>query len=135
MSVVLNANDPYHLVYAGQGNDGVIANRDTADTVLLGPDEGSLFRSNPNVSILDPLGAIPVDGSRDYWAIVDNSQASQNAQANLQAEVDFIPGAIGWSPAASSIAQVIAPLSAAIATQIFATGIPVVPDPTVIYNL
>jgi hypothetical protein len=135
MSVVLNAVDPYHLVYAGDNNDGVIANRDTKNTVLLGPDQGSLFRSDPEVSILDPLGAIPVDGTRDYWAIVDSSTSSPSGLSSLQAEVDFIPGAIGWSPAPSAIAEVIAPLSAAIAQQIFATGIPVVPDPTVIYNL
>lgn len=132
MSVVLNAVDPFHLVYAGQG-DGVIANRDLQNTVLLGPDEGSLYRSNPNVSILDPLAAIPVTGERDYWAIVDSTNASPTAV--LEAEVDYVPGAIGWSPAPSTIAEVIAPLSAAIAQQIFATGIPVVPDPTVIYNL
>jgi len=132
MSVILNATDPYHLVYAGPDNAGVIANRDTQDTVLLGPDQGSLYRSDPEVSILDPLGAIPVDGTKDYWAIVDSSQAGQG---DLTAEVDWIPGAIGWSPAPSAIAEVIAPLSAAIAQQIFATGIPVVPDPTVIYNL
>jgi hypothetical protein len=135
MSVILNATDPFHLVYGGENNDGVIANRSTTATVLLGPDQGSLYRSDPEVSILDPLGAIPVDGSRDYWAIVDISTASPSASATLQAEVDYIPGAIGWSPAPSAIAEVIAPLSAAIAQQIFATGIPVVPDPTVIYNL
>jgi hypothetical protein len=135
MSVVLNGVDPFHLVFAGENNDGVIANRDTKATVLLGPDQGSLYRSDPNISIVDPLGAIPVDGKRDYWAIVDSSQASPGAVASLSAEVDYIPGATGWSPAPSAIAQVIAPLSAAIAQQIFATGIPVVPDPTVIYNL
>lgn len=133
MTVVLNTTDPYHLVYAGANNDGVIANRDTANTVLLGPGEGSLFRSNPEISVLDPLGAIPVDGSQDIWAIVDSSSPSQTGSQT--AEVDFIKGAIGWSPAPSAIAEVIAPLSTAIAQQIFATGIPVVPDPTVIYNL
>lgn len=133
MSVILNGTDPFHLVFGTPDNIGVIANRDLVNTVLIGPSEGSLFRSNPEVSILDPLAAIPVNGDKDVWAIVDTSKGLQNTP--VQAEVDFIPGATGWAPAPSQIAEVIAPLSAAIAQQIFATGIPVVPDPTVLYNL
>jgi hypothetical protein len=136
MSVILNATDPFHLVYAGQGT-GVIANRDTIDTVLLGPSEGSLFRSNPEVSVLDPLTSVPIDGSQDIWAMVDNSQAIPGD--DLLAEVDVIATATGWAPSPASIATALissdfaAVQGLAIAKAIQQGGISLISDPVPIY--
>jgi hypothetical protein len=137
MSVILNATDPYHLVYAGQGA-GVIANRDTIDTVLLGPSEGSLFRSNPEVSILDPLTSVPIDGVQDIWAIVDGS-VTNIAGDDLLAEVDVIQTATGWAPSPASIATALiasgfaTTLAIAMAQAIAQGGISLISEPVPLY--
>lgn len=137
MTVILNATDPFHLVYAGQGA-GVVANRDTLDTVLLGPDEGSLFRSNPEVSILDPLSSVPITGEIDLWAIVDSSHAGTGD--DLMAEVDFVKSGVGWAPSPASIAEALigsdfaTTLAIAMAQAIAQGGITLVSEPVALYT-
>ena len=137
MTVILNATDPFHLVYAGQGA-GVVANRDTLDTVLLGPNEGALFRSNPEVSILDPLSSVPVTGEIDLWAIVDSS--TNNTGEDFIAEVDYIRSGVGWAPSPASIATALigsdfaVTLATAMAQAIAQGGISLVSAPVSLYT-
>lgn len=136
MTVFLNATDPFHLVFAGQGA-GVLANRDTVDTVLIGPSEGSLFRSNPEVSVLDPLTSVPITGQDDMWGIVDTTNTLPGD--DLTAEVDFIKTGTGWAPSPASIATALiasdfaATLGLAMAKAIAQGGISLISDPVPIY--
>lgn len=92
--LALNTTDPYHLVYRGQ--KGSVVNMDlTTNNILIGPDEGSLFASNPDTYELGPLNSGYADGTEDLWAIALTGNPV----------VAFMPGLEGWQPSPAQIQE------------------------------
>jgi hypothetical protein len=65
--VEVSSTSARQLVY--EGTPTLIRNRDIATTVYLGTDEG-FDPSGNDVAPLDPLGALALDGHKDYWGRV-----------------------------------------------------------------
>jgi hypothetical protein len=109
-----DAKKARQVVHAGQGPVALI-NRDQAVTVYLGADEG-FDPAGQAAAVLDPLGALPVDGSSDIWALTQAGTAIVNP----------VPGGTGWQPSpAQAAAQILASgLPLAIAQQIALSGVP-----------
>lgn len=103
----------------------LITNQDDQNNVYISTDSG-VSPGATNAFTLPGLGAIAVTSADQWWACTDPGTST---------DVNVMPGGTNWSPAPAQIAEVIAPLAAAIAEQIFATGIPVVSGPEVIYNV
>lgn len=102
------------------GGGAIIVNRDLTNQVLLGfGPEISVARTitqDPSGSILDPLGSITIDGSRDVWAV--------SAKAGTTPLVDVIANASYWAPSPAQVAA-----------QIAAAGIFNVTNSTLVTNL
>jgi hypothetical protein len=79
-----------------------------------------------NVYTIGSLGSIAITSANQWWACTDPGATT---------ELDVLPGGTQQSPAPSQIAEVIAPLAAAIAQQIFNTGIQTLAAPTPMYNV
>lgn len=103
----------------------LITNQDLQNNVYLST-TNALVPGGTNVFVIPGLGSIAVESNEQWWACTD---------PEVTTAINVLPGGTSWSPAPAQIAAVIAPLAAAIAQQIFATGIPVVSGPEVIYNL
>lgn len=96
MIVNLNTNDPFHLIYAnGQNGIGTIVNLDLTNSILVGPDEGSLFPSNPDCFIIGPLNPATVSGAQDYWAIALSGTP----------QVQYMPNVTFWAPSPIQAAE------------------------------
>jgi hypothetical protein len=94
LQIALNTRDPYHIIYRGQ--KGALVNLDlTTNNILVGPDEGAMFSSNPECFILGPLNSVMMDASRDYWAIALTGNPP----------VAFMEGASNWNPSPAQIQE------------------------------
>jgi hypothetical protein len=115
-----------------------IANRDSGIQCLVAmtPPHSQPDFSGSQVSIIDPLSSVVVNGTEDVWA-VGNPVGGLPAGGQTFLVVDVIDTGIQSSgdPVAISTAIVTSGLAVQIAQQIAATGIPVIPSPQVIYNL
>jgi hypothetical protein len=108
-------------------SDGAVLlfNRDELATVYLG-DEG-IAPGDADVHVLDPLGTLSLDGSRDWWGITDSAAAL----------VQSTPGATNSTPSAAAIAGQIAlsgissPVPQLIAAPVLVGGVGVSFGPTV----
>lgn len=103
----------------------LITNQDEFNTVWVTTDS-SVSPDASNAFPIPGLGAIAVTSGQQWWACTSDG---------TQTDINILPGGTNWSAAPAQIAEVIAPLAAAIAEQIFAMGIPVDAGLTVIYNL
>lgn len=137
MLITLPQGVPTQIVWsaAAQRNPAVksylVANRDETNQILIGFSGGQdqqpdLVSPDPQVtSLVDPLGSVQLGTGQDWFGM--------SPAASVQ--IDVIPNCSYWTPSPLQIAESIEPLSIAIAQQIAATGIPIIPSPTVIYNL
>jgi hypothetical protein len=125
---LFDTNDPLQVVSAGDGPQ-LIVNRDEQFQLLISDNasiEPDWFPARAgNFSVIDPLGSAAVTGDSDIFVVPTGSPVL----------IDVIPTGTYWAASPVQIAAQIAPLSAAIAQQIAATGIPIIPSPVVIYNL
>jgi hypothetical protein len=103
----------------------LITNQDEFNSVWVSPDS-AMSPAASNTFEIQGLGAIAVTSQQQWYACTS---------PGVLTDVNVLPGGTNWSAAPAQIAEVIAPLAAAIAQQIFAMGIPVVSGPEVIYNL
>ncbi len=103
----------------------LITNQDEFNTVWVSTDN-SISPGASNAFPIPGLGAIAVTSAQQWWACTS---------PGVQTDVIILPGGTNWAAAPAQIAEVIAPLAAAIAQQIFAQGVPVVAGAEVIYNL
>lgn len=94
-----------HAVQLIRGGDGptLIINRDTANTLYIGQDNGVASRVNQNsdVSVIDPLGSMSFAGNIDIWGI--------SAVGTII--IDVQSDALVWAPSPAQIAQQISQLS------------------------
>lgn len=99
--------EPFQIVYAStQGkSQGTIVNLDDTASVLIGPDKGDLFTSNPDCFIVGPLNSITVSGDRNYYGIA--------IAPAMQVAIDYMPGVTNWSPSPAQAAIQIATLGLA----------------------
>jgi len=106
-----------HAVQLIRGGDGpaLIINRDTANTLYIGQDNGVASRVNQNsdISVIDPLGSMSFAGNIDIWGI--------SAVGTLV--IDVQSDALVWAPSPAQIAQQISQLS----TQLANTGNTTIP--------
>jgi hypothetical protein len=111
----------------------LLANTDTDDNVYLGT-SSTITPGGPDTFTIEPLGTIAVTSASAWWACTDDPGGSN--QTDLPDPVlAVLPGGTNWAPSPAQIAEVIAPLAAAIASQIAQTGIPLVANPQQLYNI
>lgn len=123
---ILNGTSPVQVVARStQSAPYLLANQDLQNNVYIST-SNSVAPGSTNVWTIEPLGTIALTSASQWWACTD---------PGVNTEVDVLPGGTNWAPAPSEIAAVIAPLAAAIAQQIFATGVPVIPAPVVVYKI
>jgi hypothetical protein len=97
----------------------------TLPNIYIGTDS-SLSPGSSSAFLLEPGGALTISSAQTWYACTD---------AGGEATISIMPGATSWSPATSQIADVIAPLAAAIAIQIAQTGVSLLAAPSLLYNV
>lgn len=116
-----------------------ISNRDTGIPLLIAmadPHQPPDFTTNARLSIVDPLSAMVVNGTEDVWAVGNPTGGlPPGGQTNITVDVVDTGISSSGNPVAIGTAIVTSGLAVQIAQQIAATGIPVIPNPQVIYNL
>lgn len=85
-AVVINAGD----------RPSLIVNRDITNAVIVGNDRGLSNAEQSNISIIDPLGSMAVDGKKTLYAIPQTR--------NTTPLVDIMPGATYWAPSPAQVA-------------------------------
>lgn len=144
-NVPFDQTQPTQIVFAAAQSpanrttkEQTIANRDQGIQLLIAmtPPHSQPDFSGNQVSIVDPLSSIVVNGTEDVWA-VGNPIGGLPAGGQTSIVVDVIDTGIEASgnPVAIGTAIVTSGLAIQIAQQIAATGIPIIPAPTVIYSL
>lgn len=144
-NVGFDQTQPVQIVFAAAQpvanrttKEQTIANRDPGIQCLIAltPPHSQPDFSGNQVSIVDPLSSIVVNGTEDVWA-VGNPIGGLPPAGQGFIVVDVIDTGIQSSgnPVADATAIVTSGLALQIAQQIAATGIPVIPNPQVIYNL
>lgn len=144
-TVGFDQTNPTQIVFAGAVKpanrtiaEQTIANRDSGIQCLIAfaaPHQQPDFGSD-RVSIVDPLSALVVNGTEDVWAVGNPvGGLPSNAQTTIQVDVIETGLSTSGNPVAIGTALVTSGLAIQIAQQIAATGIPVIPNPQVIYNL
>ncbi len=103
----------------------LLANADLTNNVYVST-SNNVGPGGANSYTIAPLGSIAISSAAQWWACTDPGATT---------ELDVLPGGSSESPAPAQIAEVIAPLAAAIAEEIFTTGIQTVAAPSVIYNV
>lgn len=103
----------------------LLANADLVSNVYVSTAD-NVSPGGSNVYTIAPLGSIAITSASQWWACTDPGAVT---------ELDVLPGGSSESPAPAQIAEVIAPLAAAIAQQIFTTGIQTVAAPAPMYNI
>lgn len=111
----------------------LLANLDTTDSVYIST-TSSITPGGSNTFTIEPLGTIAVTSEAPWWALTDSTSNSAGS-VTASAILSVMPGGTNWAPSPAQIAEVIAPLAAAIATQIAQTGIPLVANPQNMYNI
>jgi hypothetical protein len=104
-----NTVQPYLLWPGSSGQATVlIGNRDETNSIIVSSQLGTFTEqsgliSDPNATIVDPLGFVVVDGTTDWYGIAITGQPA----------VMVLPGATYWSPSPGQIAEQISTLGLA----------------------
>jgi hypothetical protein len=116
---------------SGPAQSYLMANNDPSNNnIWLGTDS-SVSPNGSNAFLLSPGGAITLSSTRTWWACTENDTNGNP----LTTILTILPDGTSWAPAASQIAEIIAPLAEAIAVQIAETGIPLTANPQLIYDV
>jgi hypothetical protein len=111
----------------------MLANLDLTNNIYIST-SSSIAPGGSNTFTIEPLGTISISSASAWWAIAD-APGGSNATGAPTPILAVMPGGTQWAPSPAQIADVIAPLAAAIATQIAQTGIPLIANPQGMYNI
>lgn len=103
----------------------LLANADELNNIYVSTSD-NVSPGGSNAYTIAALGSISISSANQWWACTD---------VGATTELDVLPGGTSESPAPAQIAEVIAPLAAEIAQQIFETGIQTVAAPVAQYNV